>query len=127
MKPGYCLITIWLLVAPVLAQPDRSKLEASIPPAQLEELVSSRRRAQEELRPSGTEDISPWILTWFMEPGASVAVVKMEQVIADGGDHFTVALVVEKPLRGAPPAKISVEVHWSNPVASFLPVSASGH
>jgi hypothetical protein len=121
MKTGYCLITIWLLVAPVLAQPDRSKLEASIPPAQLEELVSSRRRAQEELRPAGADDISPWILTWFMEPGASVAVVKMEQVIADGGDHFTVDLVVEKTLRGAhPPAKISVKVHWTKQPCRFI-------
>lgn len=113
LKIGYCAITAWLLVSPVLAQTERSKLEAGIPPAKLEELVASRRRAQEELHTSGADEISPWILRWFISPGASVAIVKMEQVIALGGDQYNVTLVAEKTLRGAPPAKISVDVHWS--------------
>ena len=117
---GYCFITVWLLVAPLLAQTERSKLELGIPPARLDELVSSRRRAQEELQPSGTDDISPQILRWFIEPGASVAIVKMEQVIADG-DRYRLTLDVEKVLRGAPPAKLSVKVYWSEQALRWSP------
>lgn len=111
-KSVYCLITVVLLVASALAQTERSNLEARIPPAKLEELVASRRSAQKELQPSSVDDLSPQILRWFVEPGASVAIVKMEQVIAVG-DKYTVTLVVEKILRGAPPAKLSVNVYWS--------------
>ena len=111
MESPYCFITVWLLVAPVLAQTERSRLEASIPPAKLDELISSRQRARQELYPPNAKDLSPQILRWFLEPGAAIATVKLEQVIGDG-DRYMVNLAVEKVLRGAPPARLSLEAYW---------------
>jgi hypothetical protein len=105
---------VCLLVAPALAQTERSKLEASIPPAKLQELVASREQAQEELRASGQDALSPEILRAFLEPGGSIAIVKMEQVNTTDRVRFTLTLAVEKALRGTPPEKLPVECYWSD-------------
>jgi hypothetical protein len=111
MAKKACFFTFWLIVAPVLAQRERSKLEASVPPHKLEELVQSRRSAQQELHVTGIDALSAQVLGAFLEPDARVVVAKMEQVVADG-DKYTVTLVVEKILRGAPPAKFSADGYW---------------
>lgn len=114
MKSGYRLLAACLLAAPVLAQTDRSKLEASIPPARLQELIRSREQAQQELRNSGEDTLSPLILGGFLEPGGSMAIVKMDQVVTTDGISFTLTLVVEKALRGTPPEKFPAECRWSD-------------
>lgn len=114
MKSGYCLLAACLLAAPVLAQTDRSKLEASIPPARLQELISSREQAQQELRNSGEDTLSPLILGGFLEPGGSMAIVKMDQVVTTDRISFVLTLVVEKALRGTPPKKFPAECLWSD-------------
>jgi hypothetical protein len=79
MNSGHCFVTVCLLVSSVLAQSDQSKLEASIPLARLQELVASREQAQEELRHSSQDVLSPELLRAFLEPGGSVAIAKMEK------------------------------------------------
>jgi hypothetical protein len=114
MKSGCWLLVAGLLAASVLAQTDRSKLEASIPPAKLQELIRSREQAQEELRNSGEDTLLPLILRGFLEPGGSMAIVKMDQVVTTDRVSFTLTLVVEKALLGTPLGKFPTECRWSD-------------
>jgi len=114
MKSWYCLLTACLLAAPLLAQTEQSKLEASIPPAKLQKLIASREQAQAELRASGEDTLSPEILRGFLEPNGSIAIVKMEQVTTTDRVKFTLTLAVEKALRGTPPEKFPAECYWSD-------------
>jgi hypothetical protein len=114
MNSGHCFVTVCLLVSSVLAQSEQSKLEASIPPARLQELVASREQAQEELGRSGQDALSPEILRAFREPGGSIAIAKMEQVVTTDRTKFTLTLAVEKALRGTPPQQVPVECYWSD-------------
>jgi hypothetical protein len=114
MNSGHCFVTVCLLVSSVLAQSEQSKLEASIPPARLQDLVSSREQAQEALRRSGRDALSPEILRAFLEPGGSIAIAKMEQVVTTDRMKFTLTLAVEKGLRGTTPQQVPVECYWSD-------------
>ena len=114
MNAGHCLVTVCLLVSSVLAQSEQSELEAHIPPAMLQELVASREQAQDELRRSGQDAVSPDILRAFLEPGGSVAIAKMEQVVTIDRMKFTFTLALEKALRGTTPQQVPVECYWSD-------------
>jgi hypothetical protein len=114
MNSGQCFVTVCVLVSSVLAQSKQSKLEASIPPARLQELVASREQAQEELRRSGQDALSPEIVRAFLELGGSIAIAKMEQVVTTDRVKFTLTLAVEKALRGTIPQQVPVECYWSD-------------
>lgn len=99
--------------AMAVAQTEESNLQSGISPGRLEKLLRSRERGDQELRRFGQETFSSQILSSFLQPRMSLAVVRINQIVATN-KPLQVDLHVEKLLRGTFPDGLMVEWLWSS-------------
>jgi hypothetical protein len=113
MQRSRVLLAAFLAAIQVPVQAGRSSLEDSLSPAELQRLVESREKADQELRRAGAYKGSPRIFNSFRNPRAAIAIVKIDRVDTTSKVSFALTLSVENLLRGRLSSQVVAECFWS--------------